>query len=282
MLSTLHLRDGFPSKGGLVDNSAAAKHEGVAWDNVGLALDVAEGDEVSWEQVVRGGLLPLLVAVNHQGGRLVPHAPDGFQVPQTSECSRSLKHENHDQSERSVLPVLVKHPQQHAEDLEDSYGTHQLGLEQLGKRWAWYLKRVHAKLVLCCGGLCSGQPLCLLDVGTEGEVVWTVQVLDADVLALKDCTIHRLARDPADVFVVLEDKGECAGHTRARDLHNVISALVLQWSDVCKGSRERSGNGAELHEDLPTDRPVRHEHEEDVHCSCDCQKEARPEAREEL
>lgn len=76
-------------------------------------------------------MLQIFAYIYH--ARLAPHIPDCGHISKLLLNKGALEHDEHDEGENTVVPVLVQTPQSDAENLEDKERSDRTFLEELSK-----------------------------------------------------------------------------------------------------------------------------------------------------
>ena len=124
----------FSGQNGLVHYSRAAQQYEIAWNILLLrARYSAQENNIAWIEVISHNLLPFRSSMHPDLLRWLPHASKPLHILQSLHDDSSLKEKQHTQIEQTVVPVLIKQPQQGAKQLEDEEGRHNMFLVQIQK-----------------------------------------------------------------------------------------------------------------------------------------------------
>ncbi len=93
----------------------------------------SDRDQIAGEQPIALDLGPLAEPIHEDIIRLDAHAAELVQGSLALPHHGALEHDQHEEGEKRVVPILVQHPQADAEDLEDEEGRYRMLLEELGE-----------------------------------------------------------------------------------------------------------------------------------------------------
>eukprot|EP00968_Pinguiococcus_pyrenoidosus_P018711 scaffold1954_cov268-Pinguiococcus_pyrenoidosus.AAC.148 len=168
----LHLGNAFASQARLIDHCRAGQDEGIARNKIRLAVVVfvlGIGVGVGVAGLVRvTPIRPAPAFAVHEDG-LAPgaHVSQRLQALQSREHHRRLEHENHEDAERAVLPVLIQEPEAVAEHLEDHDRREQLLDIELPKGGHVKHTAIRAVLLSRSSHLCFRRQACRVGVVDE-------------------------------------------------------------------------------------------------------------------
>ncbi|CAI6099130.1 unnamed protein product [Clonostachys chloroleuca] len=115
-----------------VHNGSAFNQKHIASDTAVL-LGTADRNQVARQEFVALDLDPLAQAEHPQVIRLDAHPSELNQSALALPHDCTFEHDQHEESEERVVPILIKHPQANAEHLEDEERGDGVFLEELGE-----------------------------------------------------------------------------------------------------------------------------------------------------